>query len=130
MRTPTNGHAQKVKNVLGTELQPCGFDPKTGFYRDGYCNTGPNDHGVHVVCAKVTDEFLQFSKAKGNDLSTPIPDYNFPGLKEGDCWCLCAARWLEAYQAGKAPGVILEATHENTLEVIPIKALREHKISL
>lgn len=129
MKTPTNGHAQKVKNVLGTELKPCGFDPKTGFYRDGYCNTGPNDYGVHVVCAKVTDEFLQFSKAKGNDLSTPIPAYHFPGLKVGDCWCLCAARWLEAYKAGKAPAVILEATHEKALEIIPIEALKEHKTS-
>ena len=130
MKPPTNGHAKQVKNVLGTELKPCGFDPKTGFYRDGYCNTGPNDRGLHVVCAQVSDEFLQFSKSKGNDLSTPIPAYNFPGLKDGDFWCLCAARWLEAYKAGKAPGVVLESTHENALEIIPMDALQEYKITI
>jgi len=94
------------------------MDPLTGFMRDGYCRLGPNDHGVHTVCAVMTDDFLKFTKAVGNDLSTPRPEYGFPGLKAGDSWCLCAARWQEAFEAGHAPPVILEATHLSTLEFV------------
>lgn len=111
------------KNVFGNRLLNCSRSPMTGFYRDGCCNTGPQDHGVHTVCAVMTEEFLQFSKSKGNDLSTPRPQWNFPGLKPGDRWCLCAPRWLEAFRAGKAPNVKLEATHEKTLEVIDLDTL-------
>ena len=103
------------KNVLGSDLKIAGTNPLTGYYRDGFCSTGESDRGVHVIAATITDEFLQFSKSKGNDLITPIPEYNFPGLKAGDCWCLCASRWKEAYDAGIAPPVILEATHEKAL---------------
>lgn len=110
-------------NVFGNELITCSDKPITGFYRDGCCNTGPQDHGVHTVCAVMTKEFLEFSKSKGNDLSTPRPEWNFPGLKPGDRWCLCAPRWLEAYQAGKAPKVKLEATHEKTLEIVELDTL-------
>lgn len=98
----------------------------TGFFRDGCCNTGPMDRGVHTVCARVTEDFLTFSKARGNDLSTPRPEFQFPGLKPGDRWCLCAARWAEAYEAGMAPEVVLEATHEATLQMVPIEALKAH----
>jgi len=112
------------KNVLGTALQIAGTDPLTGYYRDGYCYTGESDIGVHVIAATVTDEFLAFSKSQGNDLITPIPQYNFPGLKPGDCWCLCARRWKEAYDAGVAPPVKLEATHEKALEVATIEQLK------
>ena len=111
------------KNVFGSDLITCSESPKTGFYRDGCCNTGPQDKGVHTVCAIMTEEFLEFSKSRGNDLSTPKPQWNFPGLKPGDRWCLCAPRWLEAYQAGKAPLVKLEATHEKTLDVIEMDTL-------
>lgn len=114
------------QNVFGTPLQSCCFKPLTGFYRDGFCHTGPEDKGVHTVCIIATKEFLAFSKSRGNDLSTPFPAYSFPGLRPGDQWCLCAARWLEAYLAGKAPKVVLEATHEKTLEIIPLDALIEH----
>ena len=110
-------------NVVGGELLPCSEDPLTGFYRDGCCSTGPEDVGSHTVCAVMTDEFLAFSKAAGNDLSTPHPEWGFDGLKEGDCWCLCASRWLEAYEAGAAPQVVLGATHARALEVVPIEAL-------
>ena len=92
-----------MKNILGGDLEPCSMDPVTGYFRDGCCRTGSGDYGVHVVCAVMTDEFLAFSKSKGNDLSTPIPEYHFPGLKAGDRWCLCAARWQEAFEAGMAP---------------------------
>ena len=112
-------------NVVGGELLPCSEDPLTGFYRDGCCSTGPEDVGSHTVCAVMTDEFLVFSKAAGNDLSTPHPEWGFDGLKEGDCWCLCASRWLEAYEAGAAPQVVLGATHARALEVVPIEALTE-----
>lgn len=115
-----------AKNVLGTELQTCGTDPMTGFFRDGCCNTGPMDHGVHTVCARVTADFLAFSKARGNDLSTPRPEFQFPGLQPGDKWCLCAARWAEAYEAGMAPKVVLEATHEATLGLVSLAALKAH----
>jgi uncharacterized protein (DUF2237 family) len=110
-------------NVVGGELLPCGTDPVTGFYRDGCCSTGPEDVGSHSVCAVMTDEFLVFSRAAGNDLSTPRPDWGFPGLRAGDRWCVCAARWLEAHEAGVAPPVVLGATHRRALEVVPIEAL-------
>ena len=104
------------KNVFGEPLAPCCTDPMTGFYRDGTCRTGAGDAGVHTVCAEMTAEFLEFSRSRGNDLSTPVPEYEFPGLKPGDRWCLCAARWKEAYDAGMAPRVVLEACHVSTLE--------------
>ena len=117
-------------NVVGGELLPCGTDPVTGFYRDGCCSTGPEDLGSHTVCAVMTEEFLVFSKAAGNDLSTPRPpngmnQRGFPGLVAGDRWCVCAARWLEAHEAGLAPPVVLGATHRRALEVVPIEALIE-----
>lgn len=112
------------RNVLGSELQPCSADPLTGFFRDGCCNTSDEDQGSHTVCARVTAEFLEFSVAKGNDLVTPRPEWGFPGLKPGDRWCVCAARWLEAYDNDLAPPVVLEATHERALDIVPIDALR------
>jgi uncharacterized protein (DUF2237 family) len=115
-----------AKNVLGTDLQSCSTDPITGFYRDGCCNTGGDDAGVHTVCAVVTDEFLAFSKAAGNDLSTPMPQYGFPGLRDGDQWCLCAPRWQDAFEAGAAPKVVLEATHIQTLEWCTLSDLQAH----
>lgn len=115
-------------NVLGTELQSCSTDPVTGFYRDGCCNTGGGDVGVHTVCARVTDEFLAFSASRGNDLSTPIPAYGFPGLNDGDQWCLCASRWKEAFDAGVAPKVVLAATHMATLEYATLDELRAHAV--
>ena len=114
------------RNVLGEPLQPCCERPLTGFYRDGSCRTGPDDLGLHTVCAQMTAEFLAFSKARGNDLSTPMPAYGFPGLKPGDKWCLCAARWKEAYDSGQAPAVVLASTHEATLEVVPLADLKRH----
>jgi len=117
-----------AKNVLGGELQVCSLEPMTGFYRDGCCHTGGNDYGVHVVCAQVTEEFLAFSKSRGNDLITPAPMYNFPGLKPGDRWCLCAGRWREALEAGVAPPVILAATHISALEHISLKDLEAHQL--
>ena len=117
------------KNVLGTELQSCSEDPMTGFYRDGCCNTGAEDRGLHTVCVRVNAEFLEFSRSVGNDLSTPMPQYAFPGLQPGDQWCLCAARWKEAYDAGCAPAVILESTHMSTLEFASLEQLQEHYIS-
>ncbi len=115
-------------NVVGGELQECSADPLTGFYRDGCCGTGPEDAGSHTVCSLVTAEFLAFSKRAGNDLSTPLPQYGFAGLAPGDRWCVCAARWLEAERAGCAPGVVLAATHERALEVVPIDALLAHAV--
>ncbi|MEM1042331.1 MAG: DUF2237 domain-containing protein [Bacteroidota bacterium] len=113
-------------NVLGGDLQPCSIDPLTGFYRDGACQTGPDDHGTHVVCARVTDAFLAFTASRGNDLSTPNPAYGFPGLRAGDQWCLCVSRWAEALAAGVAPPVVLEATHEKALTVVDLGTLRAH----
>jgi uncharacterized protein len=113
----------KGRNVLGGELQSCSTNPRTGFYRDGCCNTGPEDAGVHTVCVVVTAEFLKFSKESGNDLSTPLPRYGFPGLKPGDQWCLCAERWKDAYHADAAPAVILAATHEATLQYVTLEEL-------
>ncbi|NBC24950.1 MAG: DUF2237 family protein [Bacteroidetes bacterium] len=112
-----------MKNVFGEPLQSCCKDPLTGYFRDGYCKTDASDRGTHTVCAVVTKAFLRFSKSKGNDLMTPRPQYQFPGLKPGDKWCLCALRWKEAYEAGVAPKVVLEATNEKTLEYIPLKDL-------
>ncbi len=117
-----------AKNVLGQPLEPCGYDPMTGFYRDGCCNTGPNDLGVHTVCCIVNADFLATSARLGNDLSTPMPQYGFPGLQPGDRWCVCAGRWLQAYKAGAPCPVVLEATHENTLEVVPFETLLEHAV--
>lgn len=114
------------KNVLGTKLQPCGFDPKTGFFRNGSCETGPNDRGVHTVCAVLTNEFLSFTKSQGNDLTTPLPQFDFPGLKAGQRWCLCATRWAEAEKAGYAPKVVLEATNEKTLKIVPLETLKKY----
>jgi len=115
-------------NVLGTPLQTCSTDPLTGFYRDGCCSTGGDDAGGHVVCARVTAEFLEFSKAAGNDLSTPRPEFGFAGLKPGDQWCLCASRWAEAFEAGMAPPVVLAATHMRALEWCSLDDLRAHAI--
>jgi len=117
-----------AKNVLGTDLQTCSTDPMTGFYRDGCCNTGASDAGLHVVCAVMTAEFLEFSKSRGNDLSTPNPLYQFPGLQPGNRWCLCAVRWKEAYDAGYAPQVVLESTHVSALEFASLEQLREHAL--
>ena len=112
-----------ARNVLGEPLEPCGTDPMTGFYRDGCCETGPEDRGSHTVCAVVTDEFLAYTASRGNDLATPVPAYGFPGLKAGDRWCLCASRWREAYAAGKAPRVRLAATNEAALRLVPLEEL-------
>jgi uncharacterized protein (DUF2237 family) len=116
------------KNVLGQPLEPCGFDPVTGFFRDGCCNTGPQDLGLHTVCCIVTEEFLEASEKLGNDLSTPMPHYGFPGLKAGDRWCVCAGRWLQVVQTGVACPIVLEATHEATLDVIPFETLLQYAV--
>jgi uncharacterized protein len=118
------------KNVLGTELQTCCTDPLTGFFRTGICVTGPQDLGTHVICAQITAEFLTFTKSQGNDLSTPVPAYNFPGLNPGDRWCLCASRWKEALAAGVAPPVNLAATHSAALNFVSLSDLQTHAISL
>tara|TARA_B100001059_G_C17804197_1_gene568071 strand:+ start:1485 stop:1874 length:390 start_codon:yes stop_codon:yes gene_type:complete len=115
-------------NVLGTSLVPCSVDPITGFYRDGYCKTFNNDSGEHIICSEVTDRFLNFSKSRGNDLSTAVPEYNFDGLKEGDRWCLCADRWLEALQFNMAPKILLESTHRKMLEKIDFNILKKYSI--
>lgn len=117
-------------NVLGEQLEACGRDPETGFYRDGCCNTGPDDFGSHTVCVVVTDDFLAFSRTRGNDLSTPRPEFGFPGLKPGDNWCLCAARWQEAFEAGCAPRVRLRATHQAALEICALTDLKTHGTDL
>lgn len=124
-----NHQEEQLKNVLGTELQTCCTDPLTGFYRNGKCQTGPDDYGTHVVCAEMTQEFLDFTLTRGNDLMTPIPAYRFPGLKPGDKWCLCALRWKEAYDAGYAPPVVLERTHEKALEFVKLDDLKAHEWS-
>lgn len=115
-------------NVLGTRLQVCGIDPVTGFTRSGCCETGPEDTGSHTVCAQMTEEFLAFSYSKGNDLSTPRPEFGFEGLKPGDRWCVCAARWLEASDAGFAPPVILEASHAKCLDIVSLADLKYHEL--
>jgi hypothetical protein len=119
---------ETARNVLGQELMPCSNAPLTGFYRNGCCETGPDDTALHTVCAVMTAAFLAFSRSVGNDLSTPRPDFNFPGLKPGDRWCLCAPRWKEALDAGAAPGVVLEATHEETLAIVTLDVLRAHAV--
>ena len=117
-------------NVLGEELKPCSLDPVTGFFRNGCCDTSDQDHGSHTVCAIMTAEFLAFSRASGNDLSTPRPEFGFAGLKPGDQWCLCAARWVEAFEAGRAPKVRLSATHQKALEVARLEDLRSQSADL
>lgn len=120
-----HGPTDAPRNVLGGPLEVCSQAPLTGFFRDGYCRTCPDDVGLHSVCAVMTAAFLKFTVTAGNDLVTPHPEWNFPGLVEGDRWCLCAGRWLEAYRAGAAPPVVLKATSEKTLEVVPFELLRE-----
>ena len=117
-------------NVLGAELEQCGTDPLTGFYRDGCCSSGPEDVGSHTVCAVVTREFLEHQTSVGNDLTTPRPEWQFPGLQPGDRWCVVAVRWLQAYQDGVAAPVVLAATHERALDVIPLRLLREHAVDV
>lgn len=117
-----------ARNVLGGELVPCSLDPVTGFFRNGCCETGPHDLGLHTVCAVMTEDFLTFSRLVGNDLSTPMPEYGFAGLKPGDRWCLCAPRWKEALDAGAAPQVVLESTHEETLAIVPLGILKDHAV--
>ncbi len=117
---------ETARNVLGGELKPCSVDPVTGFYRNGCCETGPHDLGLHTVCAVMTEAFLAYSKAAGNDLSTAHPEYAFPGLKPGDRWCLCAPRWKEALDAGMAPMLVLESTHEETLAIVPLGVLKDY----
>ncbi len=128
----TNGKhtAPTARNVLGGPLAVCGTNPLTGFYRSGCCDTGPDDLGVHVICAQMTAEFLAFSRSRGNDLSTPRPEYGFVGLKSGDRWCLCASRWQEALEAGAAPPVVLAATHEAALEVVRRADLLRHALDV
>lgn len=116
-----------AKNVVGTELVSCSFDPLTGYLRDGCCSTDATDQGSHLICVRVTGEFLEFSKLRGNDLITPMPQHRFAGLEAGDRWCLCALRWREALEAGLAPPVILEATHENTLRFVTLAQLEKHR---
>ncbi len=120
----------RQKNVFGEPLQSCSEKPRTGFYRSGCCETGPEDLGSHTVCAVVTEDFLAFSKRVGNDLSTPMPEYDFPGLKPGDRWCLCAGRWVQALKAGMAPKVVLAATNEAALEIADLEDLKRHAIDL
>lgn len=122
-----NGHRPKPKNVLGGELKSCCTSPMTGFYRDGFCRTGTEDRGSHTICIYATREFLEFSKSRGNDLSTPRPEFNFPGLVEGDKWCLVAVRWQEAFDAGMAPKVVLESTHESALKHVSLEDLKAHQ---
>ncbi|MGH3446286.1 MAG: DUF2237 family protein [Nocardioidaceae bacterium] len=118
------------RNVLGGELEPCGNDPVTGFYRDGCCNTGQEDVGNHSVCAVMTAQFLTHQQGVGNDLSTPMPQFGFPGLQPGDRWCVCAARWLQAYDDGTAAPVVLASTHARAREVLPLEALRAHAVDV
>ena len=122
------GSASGAKNVLRQPLESCSVTPMTGFYRNGCCDTGAGDVGLHTVCVEVTAEFLAFSRSRGTDLSTPLPEYDFPGLKPGERWCLCALRWKEAYEAGVAPGVNLAATHISTLEFISLEELQKHAL--
>ena len=125
----TTRYNETALNVLGQELLPCSNAPLTGFFRNGCCETGPDDLGLHTVCAVMTAEFLAFSRRAGNDLSTPRPDLHFPGLRPGDRWCLCAPRWKEALDAGAAPGVVLEATHEETLAIVTLDVLKAYAVS-
>lgn len=119
-----------ARNVLGGPLEECSTAPLTGFYRDGSCNVGPDDFGVHAVCAVMTEDFLKLTLEQGNDLITPMPEYGFPGLRPGDRWCVCAARWQEALEFGVAPPVVLEATHEAALEIVSLEDLRRHAVKV
>jgi uncharacterized protein (DUF2237 family) len=130
MQERVRGLQGRQRNVFGEPLVSCSERPLTGFYRSGCCHTGPEDLGLHTVCVEVTAEFLAFSKDRGNDLSTPRPEFGFPGLEPGDRWCLCAARWREAFEAGRAPRVILSATHEATLELVELGDLKRYAIDL
>jgi uncharacterized protein (DUF2237 family) len=123
----TDPTSQTALNVLGGPLESCSTEPMTGFYRDGCCNTGPGDTGLHLVCAVMTEAFLEFTKSVGNDLSTPRPEWRFPGLKPGDRWCLCVSRWKEAFDAGRAPEVVLGASHRSALEFVDLADLRAHE---
>ena len=127
-KIPNKNFKENAKNVLGTKLESCCLDPLTGYFRDGFCHTNIQDVGTHVVCAQITDEFLQFTLSRGNDLITPAPHYNFKGLKVGDFWCLCALRWLEAHEAGVAPKIKLESTNSKTLDYIDLKTLKKYQI--
>lgn len=129
-RDDTGGRRGPSRNVLGEPLQTCSIEPVTGFFRNGCCDTSAEDTGSHTVCIVATEEFLAFSKARGNDLSTPLPDYGFPGLKPGDRWCLCAPRWQEAFEAGMTPRVILQATHEGALTYCDLADLKRHALDL
>ncbi|MDB5450383.1 MAG: hypothetical protein JWQ52_1511 [Phenylobacterium sp.] len=124
----TTRYDAEARNVLGKELKPCSLDPVTGFFRNGCCETGPHDVGMHTVCAVMTADFLAFSREIGNDLSTPRPEFGFEGLKPGDRWCLCAPRWKEALDAGAAPQVVLDSTHEETLAIVPLGVLKDHAV--
>ncbi len=126
------GHTAAVseRNVLGGELEPCGTDPVTGFFRDGFCHTGETDYGSHTVCAVVTREFLEHQRGIGNDLTTPMPQYRFPGLGPGDRWCVTALNWLRAHHDGVAAPVVLASTHERALDVVPLEALQEHAVDI
>jgi uncharacterized protein len=130
MQERTGGRPRAQRNVFGEPLVSCSERPLTGFFRSGCCHTGPEDVGLHTVCVEVTEEFLTFSKARGNDLSTPRPEFGFPGLEPGDRWCLCAARWREALEAGRAPRVILAATHEATLQIVELGDLKRYAIDI
>ena len=121
---------KKQMNIRNLPIEPCSFDPLTGFYRNGCCDTGDNDRGIHTVCVILTEEFLVFSKSVGNDLSTPMPQYDFPGLLPGQKWCLCANRWLEAYENGKAPRVYLRKSHQKSISIIDLEILKEYAIDL
>ena len=121
-------HKQPTKNVFDANLQNCSTNPLTGFYRDGYCNSGPMDAGLHLVCTRMTKDFLRYSKSKGNDLSTPRPESAFPGLKPGDNWCVCVTRWKEAFEEGVAPPLILSATNKKALDHVPIQILKKYSI--
>jgi uncharacterized protein (DUF2237 family) len=125
-----DGRRGTSRNVLGEKLEICSIQPMTGFYRDGCCDTGQEDIGSHTVCAVMTAEFLEFSKSRGNDLSTPIPAFGFPGLQPGDRWCLCAPRWQEAFEAGQAPRVVLRATHESALDYSALADLKRFAVDL
>jgi uncharacterized protein len=118
------------RNVLGGELEPCGTEPMTGFYRDGYCSCGPEDVGLHAICAVVTEDFLRHQRTVGNDLSTPRPEYGFVGLAPGDRWCVVASRWLEAYEDGLPPPVVLASTNARTLEIVSLASLQEHAVDV
>jgi uncharacterized protein (DUF2237 family) len=126
----SGGNLQRQLNVFGEPLATCSDAPKTGWYRSGCCETDPTDHGSHTVCALMTAEFLEFSRSRGNDLSTPRPEFGFPGLRPGDRWCLCAARWQEAFIAGCAPRVNLRATHQRALDIVALVDLKAHSIDL